>query len=183
MKGMVFTEFLEMVEDRFGYSTADKIVSESPLGSNGIYTAVGTYPHGEMLSLVGRLSEVTGIEASGLFYQFGKHLFGRFHSMYPSFFSADMNALDFLARIENYIHPEVFKLYPDAELPRFVITRESVDVLVMEYISGRKMHDFAEGLIHGCAAHFKETVSVRKEVISEDGSRVKFTISRGADGN
>ncbi|MEL7340130.1 MAG: heme NO-binding domain-containing protein, partial [Bacteroidota bacterium] len=55
MKGIVFTEFLEMVEDTFGFETADNIVSQAELPSGGVYTAVGTYPALEMVSLVGKL--------------------------------------------------------------------------------------------------------------------------------
>jgi Haem-NO-binding len=48
---------------------------------------------------------------------FGKHLFGRFVCNYPQFFGGINSALTFLANIEGYIHVEVRKLYPDAELP------------------------------------------------------------------
>lgn len=182
MKGIVFTEFLEMVENKFGYAIADKIVSNTPLGSNGIYTSVGTYPHGEIATLAFNLSVETGITVNRLFYYFGKHLFGRFHQSYPSLFSENMNALDFLERVENYIHPEVLKLYPDAECPRFMVSRESENVLILEYYSKKKMHDFAEGLIVGCADHFKERIQVNKAMISKDGCRVKFTLTRGTNG-
>ncbi len=52
MKGMVFTEFLEMVEDRFSPEIADRIITASDLRSGGAYTAVGTYEHSEMIQLV-----------------------------------------------------------------------------------------------------------------------------------
>jgi len=57
MKGMVFTEFLEMVEDQFGFTMADKIISEAELASGGVYTSVGTYHHQEMVALVVNLSK------------------------------------------------------------------------------------------------------------------------------
>ena len=52
MKGMVFTEFLEMVEDKFSPEVADQIIEQANLRSGGIYTSVGTYDHGEMIELV-----------------------------------------------------------------------------------------------------------------------------------
>ena len=55
MKGVVFTEFLEMVEDRFSPEMADRIIEGAELASGGVYTTVGTYDHGEMIQLV-RLS-------------------------------------------------------------------------------------------------------------------------------
>ena len=40
MKGIVFTEFLDMVEKEFGYETVDHIIENSELSSNGIYTCL-----------------------------------------------------------------------------------------------------------------------------------------------
>ncbi len=58
MKGIVFTEFLEMVEAEFGLETADKIIMDSKLASNGAYTVVGTYDPSEMGQLVTNLSKI-----------------------------------------------------------------------------------------------------------------------------
>ena len=45
MKGMVFTELLDMVEDKFGIDMVDSIIEDADLPvSKGVYTAVGTYP-------------------------------------------------------------------------------------------------------------------------------------------
>lgn len=60
MKGIVFTEFLELVEDKFGLEMVDKIISSSELESGGIYTSVGTYSFSEMLQLLQHLSDNTG---------------------------------------------------------------------------------------------------------------------------
>ena len=49
MKGVVFTEFIEMVENEFSPDLADTIITEAGLPSGGIYTSVGTYRHEEML--------------------------------------------------------------------------------------------------------------------------------------
>ena len=55
MKGIVFTEFLELVEDKFGLEMVDKIISEAQLESNGTYTTIGTYSFSEMLQLLQNL--------------------------------------------------------------------------------------------------------------------------------
>ncbi|MFK7794974.1 MAG: heme NO-binding domain-containing protein [Gammaproteobacteria bacterium] len=55
MKGVVFTKFFDMVEDRFGYQVVDNIINNSNVKSGGAYTSVGTYDHLELLSLVGSL--------------------------------------------------------------------------------------------------------------------------------
>ncbi len=43
MKGIIFTEFLDLVEKKFGIGMVDKIIAQSELKSAGAYTAVGTY--------------------------------------------------------------------------------------------------------------------------------------------
>ena len=59
MKGMIFCEFLEMVEGSFGLAVMDEMVESSELPSGGIYTAVGTYDHQELITMVIRLSQIT----------------------------------------------------------------------------------------------------------------------------
>ena len=57
MKGIIFTDFLELVEEKFGLEMVDTIIEASELESNGVYTGVGTYSFGEMVQLLGNLSK------------------------------------------------------------------------------------------------------------------------------
>lgn len=177
MKGMVFTEFLEMVEDQFGFETADKIIENSELASGGVYTAVGTYHHGEMVELVSNLSKESEIKIEDLLQAFGKHLFSQFVKGYGRFFEDVTDSFKFLSGIEDYIHVEVKKLYPDAELPTFEIETKSENELVMLYKSERGFADFAQGLILGCIAHFEEEVQVQREDLNGP-KEVRFTLQR-----
>jgi len=68
MKGIVFTEFMDMVDDKFGMDVTETIVQASDLPSGGAYTAVGTYDHAEIVSLVVNLSKSTNIEVPVLIY-------------------------------------------------------------------------------------------------------------------
>jgi hypothetical protein len=167
MKGIVFTEFLEMVSTAFSDDMVDDIIDDAQLPSGGAYTAVGTYPHHEMVSMVVALSQRSGVPVPDLVHGFGKHLFGRFHLLYPGFFEGVGDALEFLERIESVVHAEVLKLYPDAELPRFETTREGADVLQMIYRSPRRMGDLAAGLIEGCVAHYGGGVDVARRAIGD----------------
>ncbi len=177
MKGVVFTEFFRMVENTFGYEVADTIVSEAKLPSGGVYTAVGTYPAMEMFALIGQLSKSTGMGPDQLQEAFGRYLFPRFAEGYPSLVEDSNSALDFLASIESYIHVEVLKLYPDAELPRFETKRLDENHLELVYHSKRKMSHFALGLIHACGDHFNTQLVVQSEALEADGSVVRFLVS------
>lgn len=178
MKGIVFTEFLEMVEEKFGFLVADQIVQQSSLPSGGSYTAVGTYPHAEMVSLVVSLSKATEVEVPVLLKTFGQHLFPKFAQAYGQFFGDVTDPFLFLESLEGYIHVEVKKLYPDAELPMFDSHSPSSDTLVMEYRSERRMADFAEGLLVGCFEHFQQKVSISRLDVNANGSHTTFTLTR-----
>ena len=178
MKGMVFTEFLHMVENAFGYTIADRIVTESQLPSQGVYTAVGTYNPAELFALIGQLSKASGISVDELQVSFGKYLFPRFAVLYPDLLKEATGALELLASLENYVHKEVRKLYPDAELPLFEPRYLSEHCLELIYRSRRAMGPFALGLILACGEHFNTPLEVQQELLSDDGSAVKFTIAR-----
>lgn len=176
MKGIVFTEFLEMVETSFSYEVADRLLDECELSSGGVYTAVGTYDHQEIVTMVVKLSDITGIPVPDLTKAFGSYLFPRFHTLYPSFFEGIVSALDFLERIESVIHLQVIKLYPDAELPKFEIHRPDEHSLVMTYFSERHMEDLAEGLISACIKHYGGQLTLTRKNLDEAGQPVRFII-------
>ena len=183
MKGVVFTHFTEMVEETFGFEVMDRLLLESDLPSGGAYTSVGTYDHSEMVTLVVKLSEVTNTEISFLLKTFGKYLFGQFAKSYAHFFVDCDNAFDFLESIENYIHVEVLKLYPDAELPTFETSiLNDGNTLKMVYTSDRRMGDLAEGLIESALAHYKEEAEVKRVSLNGDGRQIEFYITRIANG-
>lgn len=166
MKGIVFTEFMDMVEAVFSDEVLEDIVEKSDLPNDGAYTTVGTYDHEEIVRMTVHLSEAVDIPVPTLLEVFGKHLFGQFAKRYPDFFVGVTDPFEFLKNIDNYIHVEVKKLYPDAELPRFYHEQNSPSKLTMYYMSSRHFEDLAVGLIHGCLAHFE----TQGEVVKSEGT-------------
>jgi hypothetical protein len=179
MKGIIFTEFIEMVEDKFGFEVSDRIISRSELSSGAAYTAVGTYDFSEMLQLLTHLSKETDQPIPDLLVSFGHHLFSRFRAVYPHFFIDETNAFDFLSNIDEYIHVEVLKLYPDAQLPT-IDTHISEDgkSMKMKYKSSRKLGNLAYGLMTGCIDYFNEKIKVEISEVSNDGTEVTFVLTK-----
>ncbi len=175
MKGIVFTEFFEMVEQEWGFDILDQIIENSELENNGVYTAVGTYNHKELASLVVALSKPSNKTPSKLLISFGEYLFSRFAILYPAFFETCSSSIQFLCTVEDVIHVEVKKLYPEAELPKFTIEEVNDQYLIMRYQSQRKLEDFAHGLILGCIAHFGDDLKVIKNV-SDDQYITEFQV-------
>ena len=179
MKGMVFTEFLEVVEDTFGIEMTEDVITAANLASGGAYTAVGNYDHGEMLAMVDALSAASGIPNQSLARTFGAYLFKRFTTLYPQFFVDVDNAFDMLARIDGYIHVEVHKLYADAELPHILTERDAAGRMRLLYRSTRPFADLADGLIRGCIEHFGETIDmVRVKTDDTAGAQAVFVLTR-----
>lgn len=176
MKGIVFTEFLELVESKFGLETVNEIIEKSELKSNGAYTAIGTYDFAEMLSLISNLSEKTKITIHDLLYTYGLHFFKVLEESYPGIIKKYKSPIDMLASIDSHIHVEVRKIYPDAELPKFEITEKTKSSITLIYSSSRSMYAFALGLIEKTFHHFNSNAAVSYSLINEDGTKVKFVI-------
>ncbi|MGB1481309.1 MAG: heme NO-binding domain-containing protein [Flavobacteriales bacterium] len=180
MKGVVFTEFLEMVEQRFGMEMVNSLLEENNLSSGGVYSALGTYHHGEMVTLVVDLGKRSGMDVPDLLKAFGGYLFNTFKSGYPEMFASANNGFEFLQSVDQEIHVEVLKLYPDAELPSFKTELLEEHVLQMDYRSDRAMGALALGLIEACGNHFNEGYEVDYQPQTEDGKYVRFVITRNA---
>jgi hypothetical protein len=176
MKGIIFTEFLEMVESKFGLAIVDSIIENSDLPSEGIYTSVGTYDFNEMISLITNLSSTVEIEINTLIYTFGLFLFTSLGKAHPEVIKSYSNPIGLLYSIEDHIHVHVKKLYPDAELPTFKILEKTDTSLSMVYVSSRGLYRLAHGLIEKCFEYFNGTAVVTYELLKEDGTEVKFDI-------
>jgi len=180
MKGIVFTMFIEMVEEQFSIDTAEEMIEGCDLPSGGAYTSVGTYDHREMVTLVVQLSKITDQPVPDLLRAYGHFLFGKFAQLFPVFFDGITSSLTFAGRIEDVIHVEVLKLYPDAQLPRFETVSKTPDELKLIYRSDRHLGDLAEGLLQSCIVYFGEerSVSLTRENLEEPTGAVCFTMTR-----
>lgn len=163
MRGIVFTEFLDFVDQVAGPQMTEKMLASCDLGSGGAYTSVGDYDHGEMISMLTFLNTATGQEVSEMVQAFGQHLFGQLADSHGEILGDERGILDFLEGIESHIHAEVRKLYPTAELPSFETERASKDNLIMIYKSARPFADLAYGMILGAADYFGSSLTISRK--------------------
>jgi hypothetical protein len=155
MKGVVFTEFVDWAESVHGLEVVDAVLARASTTPEGAYTAASSYDWREFVGLVQALAMEVGVPVGELLRAYGQHLFGVLVASYPGFTEGVDGSLALLERVESIIHPEVRKLYPDAELPRFS-TERTPDGLRMTYTSPRPFRDFARGLIEGCITWFAD---------------------------
>ncbi|MFC4701971.1 heme NO-binding domain-containing protein [Glaciecola siphonariae] len=157
MRGLVFTEFLEMVEDTFDYDMVDTLIDNTQPKSGGAYTAVGSYDYQELENMVVELSAQSGMAVGDLLQAFGKHLAGVFTQNFAQFFVEAGSALALFREIDRHIHVEVKKLYPDAELPDFKYEDATADTpFKLHYRSERNLYLLAYGLITACFEYYSE---------------------------
>ena len=123
MKGIIFSEFLSHVETVFGAEACETMIIRAELPGGGAYTSVGTYDHAELVQMVTTLVEMTEVPPGKLLRDFGQYLFHRLAIAYGAMVAESHSSFDLLANVESYIHVEVRKLYPDAELPGFEICK------------------------------------------------------------
>ena len=84
-----------------------------------------------------------------------------------------------ISAIDSYIHVEVKKLYPDADLPSFQTEQTEPNQLWVRYRSVRGFADLAEGLFEGCFDHYGEDVDMLVEDCSGGAKTdVKFRFQR-----
>ncbi len=179
MKGVVFTEFLSFVESKFDILMVDNLITATKPSSKGAYTAVGTYDAGELIAMIVELSKRVNVEVSELAKLFGGHLFNHFAVAHAATLGHVETTEQLLASVENRIHVEVRKLYPDAELPTLEFNQIDDTTAEMRYSSSRPFADLAEGLISAAIRHFGDPIEMtRKDLPPGDGTNASFVLKR-----
>lgn len=180
MKGVVFVELLSMAETVAGEDVVDDVLDSLDLETGGAYSSVGIYPCSELMKLVEAFSETLDTPADELQTLFGRWIFNKFAEGYPAFFKGKDNAFTMLESIENEVHVEVRKLYPEVELPSFETKQLDDDTMQMIYSSDRPLVAFCQGMIEACVQHFDRPAEVTRTLIERDGKfvadfRIKMT--------
>jgi len=167
MKGIIFNLLEQVVIDTHGESTWETIVDAS--GLEGAYTAVGNYPHEDLMQLVKAASTSLNESVDGVVRWFGRAALPLLATRYPGFFEGHDSTRSFLLTLNNVIHPEVRKLFPGSYAPEFDFDDSDPDTLKLGYVSHRSLCSFGEGLIEGAADHFNEHVGLTQSSCSKQG--------------
>ena len=175
MKGIILAEFVEYIEQQLGEDVAQTIIDKSEVESEGAYTRVGMYDYQELISLLTQSAAETETEASMLLEGFADHLFGVFKRDYGVFFEGVNNAVEMLMQIDDHIHVEVKKLYPDAELPKFDYTQQDSQ-LTLNYQSPRPLALVAQCLVSACLKYFGDNETLSSSVIAPDQKSATFVV-------
>ncbi|PRY77199.1 heme-NO-binding protein [Yoonia maritima] len=171
MKGTVFVELIKMAEEAFGEDVVDDMLDKTDLENDGAFTTVGNYPCADLFKITKAFSYTSGLSEEELERRFGAWMLDHFGENYPHFFTGKPDSFAILEAINGEIQVEVRKLYPDAELPEFEITKKSAKHFEMTYSSQRPIAEFCHGLIEACVKRFGQTADIqRASALPPDGS-------------
>jgi hypothetical protein len=160
MKGIIFNLLEEVVVADHGDDAWDALLDDT--GLDGVYTAVGSYPDEEFVLILSHMPATLDRSMDGLLRWFGRKSIPLLAQRYPVFFDGHTTTRSFLLTLNDIIHPEVRKLYPDADVPEFSFATNGDSSLVVGYRSRRQLCALAEGFIEGAADFYGETVTLEQ---------------------
>jgi len=176
MQGIIFNLLEEIVTRDFGANTWDDLLDGAQL--DGAYTAFVNYPDEELLKLVSVASAALDKLEADIIKWFGQQAIALLAERYTVFFTGCENTRAFLLTLNDIIHPEVRKLYPDADVPDFDYDASHTDHLVLRYKSSRQICALAEGLILGAGDYYDEPISIDHTACVHQGAETcEFKVS------
>lgn len=169
VKGIIFNLAEEVITEAHGEDAWDALLDAA--GLPGSYTSLGNYPDEELTRLVEAATTALGASPDEVVRSLGEGALPLLAERYPAFFAPHQTTRSFLLTLNNVIHAEVRKLYPDAEVPEFDFDQIDPDpaVLVIGYRSPRQLCALAEGFIRGAARHFGEEATIEQSACMHRG--------------
>jgi hypothetical protein len=179
VKGVIFNLLEQVVTDAYGSDAWDELLVAS--GLDGVYTSLGNYDDDELFALVGAASQKLSRPVDELVRWFGSTAIELLAAQHPNFFEEHQSTQPFLLTLNNIIHAEVRKLYPDALVPTFDFVTTDNGTFALGYQSSRQLCALAEGFIEGAASHYGETVVIAQPTCTKRGDdRCLIVCSFGA---
>lgn len=167
MKGIIFNLVEEIVGKELGEDTWDTLLDDA--GLDGAYTSIGTYPDEELYAIVEAASKRLSLPAEQVILFVATRAAQMFAERFPGFYAPHATTRSLLAALDSIIHPEVKKLYPNAETPSFGLESRADGRLALHYRSRRQLCRFAEGLVMGTAPVFGEQARVEHKACTSLG--------------
>lgn len=170
MKDLLFDEFADYVERNATTNRAE------------LRGAVRAARRTDFRGFVDAIAADAAEPGNDLLRRFGRHLFGRFATLYPVFFIGLRSAREFLLEVAPHVHESLTNLYPATDFPTLRICETGGDIRV-EYRSRRDLAPLAEGLLVGCFDYFGAPATIVREPLSvPSGYGCRFVVRESAAG-
>jgi hypothetical protein len=161
MKGTIVVCCLrDLVVEKFGKSTWEKVLDMSGLPKDTIFLPMEEAPDEIVLEVANNLCKVLCITIGQATDAFGEYwvncyapkVYNNFHILAPT-------ARDFLMKL-NEIHTKVIKTMEGVQPPRFKYKWKDADTLLVTYDSKWNLMPFFVGLVKGVGKYYEEAVTV-----------------------
>jgi hypothetical protein len=160
VKGVLFNIVEDVVDDTLPEDSWDLALERAHVA--GAYTSLGDYPDAELGAIVSALSERTGLEPADVLRHAGRHGFAHLATRHADLLAGVDGLGPLLGQLDDVIHPEVLKLYPEAAPPTFTVHEDDPGRWTVRYRSSRGLCHLAEGLVLGAADHYGTPASVEQ---------------------
>ncbi len=179
MIGVVFVQFVRMMETRYGLETTEKVFDVADLESGGAYTSYGDYSVKEFFTLAHTLAAIVKKDPNDIFFEYGESIQMHVMTEMPTYFDENDSALEFFKKLGKENIGKSGALPPDLELPRpevHIVDDDNIEVI---YYPREVYPPVACGVVHAIMRHYDidaELDQVETEVGGE--ACVLFRIQR-----
>lgn len=171
MKGIISTTFEDLVRERLGEGCVDELFDQRGLKTDNSFVAPVTNRDEDLVALVLTAAEMAGLEVTTTLFGSGRYAFFRLVSCREDPDESADSLESLFAHVDDIIHVEVRKLWPEAETQRIHVQSESEVVLIVRYESRRRLCPVFEGLIAGLRDFYRPAVVCEHIACPEDGGR------------
>lgn len=181
MKGLLFNIAEAIVTDVAGPDAWDDVLDAT--GLSGAYTSLGDYDDAELHTLMVAAAARLHLTVDALLVAGGRRGFAHLAMHAHDLVAPYRDVAGLLQDLDDVIHSEVRKLYPDARPPHFGTTPVEGG-FELEYHSERGLCRLAEGLVLGAAERFEQPVEVEHLACTRTGAaacRLRVTIGHRGD--
>lgn len=178
MKGVLFTELIEMMEDLMGLEFTNRVIENAHLKNKGAYTTIGFYQYQDMLKLMESLNKQVNSPQDILLKSYGEYFFYRKTQRHSGEIKKYKDAFSLLKEAPQILDREIRKLEPNALIPEIKTKKINKNTMQLYYHSEEKMSYLMEGLIKGCIGYFEEPITLKRENLNAEETRVRFVLQK-----
>jgi hypothetical protein len=166
MKGILLNVVEDVVTEAMSPDAWDDVIDAA--GVDGSYTSLATYPDAELTAIVAAIAAAADLSTEDTLTLAGRLGFKHLARRVPHVLDEIDGWQQLVCSLDDIIHPEVRKIYPDAEVPGFATTDIDGGLRVV-YTSRRQLCALAEGLIVGGGEWYGRDLEVTHERCVRNG--------------
>jgi len=160
MHGIIFNQFNQFVVKTYGIYTWGQICDK--LDSKSLHFPTQVYADEEFFDIVQAAAAQIKIGKEELMIAFGEFIAPTLLKVYSASIQPSWTIFDLLEHTENTMHKAVRWADKLADPPKLVCQRVTVNEVVIDYSSRRKMVAFGVGIIKGLSKSYNEKLDITR---------------------